>query len=270
MVRFLISLLFLATVSLAAPAQGQKKYTVANLHSHNDYEKPFPFTTAWNNGYGSIEADIFPVGGRLIVAHDTNQVKTGRTLDSLYLGPLTERIRQNQGYPYADHRRMLQLLIDIKRDSVLTLELLVRKLRTYNDIINCRHVQVVITGNRPPVTTYSSYPSFIWFDGELYRDYPASALSRMVMMSDDFKTYSGWNGEGVIPAADKLRLDSICKKAGKLHKKIRFWNAPDNPNSWNFFMQLGVDYINTDKTDAAAAYLRKRELTHPQVSLMGH
>jgi alkaline phosphatase len=254
--RFLQRLLLLALVCGGSSLLAQNKYTVANLHSHNDYEKPFPFTEAWKNGYGSIEADIFLVRGKLIVAHDTNQVKWGRTLDSLYLVPLDKIIRENYGFPYGDHSKKLQLLIDIKRDSVQAMRALVKKLAAYPSLTRCRNLQVVITGNRPPVTTYSAYPSFIWFDGELYRDYPASALSRIVMMSDDFKTYSAWKGEGIIPPADKERLDSICNKARSLHKKIRFWNAPDNPNSWDFFMKLGVDYINTDKTTPAAVYIQ--------------
>lgn len=250
-------LLFAGSLFLTGMLSAQERYTVANLHSHNDYEKPFPFTEAWNNGYGSIEADIFLDKGRLIVAHDTVQMKRGRTLDSLYLDPLALRIRQNQGFPYADHNRRLQLLIDIKRDSVEAMKVLTEKLRAYPDIIQCNMLQVVITGNRPPVTTWADYPSFIWFDGELYRDYPPAAMSRIVMMSDDFKTYAGWNGKGIFTAEESKRLDSICAKARRFQKKIRFWNAPDNLNAWYAFMRLGVDYINTDKTAAAASFMRQ-------------
>jgi hypothetical protein len=42
-------------------------YTIANTHSHNDYEQRVPFWTAYNAQFGSIEADIFLVDGRLMV-----------------------------------------------------------------------------------------------------------------------------------------------------------------------------------------------------------
>jgi alkaline phosphatase len=38
-------------------------YTIANTHSHNDYEQPIPFWTAYNAQFGSIEADIFLIDG---------------------------------------------------------------------------------------------------------------------------------------------------------------------------------------------------------------
>ena len=113
---FIFLLMLLSGAAVAQPAV----YTVANLHSHNDYEKPFPFWEAYKQGYGSIEADIFLYTGNLIVAHDTVQRAKGRTLDSLYLQPLQQCIRDNDGYPYADHKKNLQLLVDIKTDSVAT------------------------------------------------------------------------------------------------------------------------------------------------------
>jgi alkaline phosphatase len=38
-------------------------------------------------------------------------------------------------------------------------------------------------------------------------------------------------------------------------KKIRFWNAPDNLNSWKIFIGLGVDYINTDQVGEISPFL---------------
>src|SRR5579872_6344367 len=55
-------------------------YTVANTHSHNDYEQPTPFWMAWQHQFGSIEADIWLVGGKVLIGHDTEEIKSGRTL----------------------------------------------------------------------------------------------------------------------------------------------------------------------------------------------
>lgn len=262
-IMFFFFLLFMVLTGFAQPPV----YTVANLHSHNDYEKPFPFWEAYNQGFGSIEADIFLQGNNLVTAHDTIQLKLGRTLDSFYLQPLQRCIQKNNGYPYTNPAQSLQLLIDLKTDSSATLAMLVEKLKSYPIITSSPGVRIVITGNRPPVASFSSYPSWIYFDGELNVDYPATALSRIEMLSDNFKTYSAWNGKGVIPAKEKAILDSMVTKAQRLHKKVRFWNAPDLINSWYGFMKLGVDYINTDHIYNAAAFIKQlpeRTYTAPQ------
>ncbi len=257
---------FLLLIVYTAFAQ-PRVYTVANLHSHNDYEKPFPFWEAYNQGFGSIEADIFLQQNKLVIAHDTIQLKLGRTLDSFYLQPLQRCIQKNNGYPYASPMQSLQLLIDLKTDSSATLDKLVEKLKLYPVITSSPGVKIVITGNRPAVASFNSYPSWIYFDGELNVDYPPTALSRIEMLSDNFKTYSAWNGKGVIPAKEKKILDSMVAKAQRLHKKVRFWNAPDLINSWYGFMKLGVDYINTDHIYNAASFIKQlpeRAYTSPQ------
>lgn len=249
----IIAMLFVQTALFAQPTA----YTVANLHSHNDYEKPFPFWAAYNQGFGSIEADIYLRGGQLIISHDTIQVKLGRTLDSFYLKPLQDCIKKNDGFPYADHTRRLQLLVDLKTEAVPTLGALVEKLKDYPLITASTGVQVVITGNRPDPTAFAGYPSFVYFDGELYRDYPAEALTRIVMLSDDFKRYAKWNGKGSIIATERAALEKAIGKARSLHKKLRFWNAPDVINSWYTFMKLGTDFINTDHISEAAYFLQQ-------------
>src|ERR1700722_10608128 len=80
-------------------------YTIANTHSHNDYEQPIPFRTAYNAQFGSIEADIFLVAGRLLVAHDRKELARGRTLEDYYVKPLSAGVEKNHGYPYADSSR---------------------------------------------------------------------------------------------------------------------------------------------------------------------
>src|SRR3954447_10815996 len=116
---------FLITISLllcyiSTIAQYNKHYTVLNAHSHNDYEQARPFYAAYEAGFGSIEADIFLVNNELLVAHEQKELPMHRTLDSLYLQPLQSALQKNNGYPYKDSTRPLQLLIDIKTDSITT------------------------------------------------------------------------------------------------------------------------------------------------------
>ncbi|MEO6315303.1 MAG: alkaline phosphatase, partial [Chitinophagaceae bacterium] len=82
-------------------------------------------------------------------------------------------------------------------------------------------------------------------------------LTRIAMLSDDFKKYSVWNGRGIVTAKENIVLQKAVAKAHDLHKKLRFWNAPDIINSWYGFMRLGVDYINTDHIYAAATFIKQ-------------
>ncbi len=46
--------LLLLFLFLVSETNAQPVYTVANAHSHNDYEQKIPFWIAYNEGLGSI------------------------------------------------------------------------------------------------------------------------------------------------------------------------------------------------------------------------
>jgi alkaline phosphatase len=250
-------LIALLIAALGTNAQ-QRKYSTANAHSHNDYQQRIPFHNAWNHRFGSIEADIYLYKGKLVVAHDSSQLARQWSLDSLYLRPLQKCIENNKGNVYADPDRSLQLMIDIKSEAVSTLDLLTQMLRTYPSLIRAASLKIVISGSRPAASQFASYPSWILFDGELRKEYQPQELAKIEMLSDNFARYSSWKGKGEIPEKDKQALQQQIDKAHQLGKKIRFWNAPDVPEAWNFFMQMGVDYINTDHIDGLGEYLNAK------------
>jgi alkaline phosphatase len=233
------------------------QYSVRNAHSHNDYVQANPFWLAYSHGFGSIEADIFLVDGGLLVAHEEKELQPRRSLEKLYLYPILRCIQKNGGHVYADSTRILQLLIDIKTDSIHTLDKLVEIIRKYPALINCHTLKFAITGNRPDAVLFPRYPDFIQFDGELYRDYDQAALDKIIMLSDDFERYSLWKGHGRPPAKDWAVLQAAVLKAHTWKKSVRFWDTPDFINAWQQFMQLRVDYINTDHIEALSSYLGK-------------
>ena len=210
----------------------------AQMHAHNDYEKPEPFTNAYEYGAGSIEVDIFLHKGELLVAHDTSQFDRTRTIASLYLRPLDSVIT-------AGKIRQVQLLIDIKTEAYSTLQELLEVLKRYPHITRSDKISLVISGNRPAPGKFKRYPAYILFDGLLQKDYSRKALKRVPMFSDNFKNYSGWSD--LVPA---------IRKAHQLGKTIRFWNAPDNLDAWQQLMRLKVDWINTDQVKECSAFLR--------------
>ncbi|MEI9955500.1 MAG: alkaline phosphatase [Ferruginibacter sp.] len=257
MKNLLVVLYLLLSFTITAQ---NKNYTTANAHSHNDYENKFPFETAYNENFGSIEADIFLWNDSLIVGHTENDIQYKRTLENLYLNPLLKKVQGNNNYPYKDASLNLQLLIDIKTEAVATLNKLVVVLNKYPLLINSKKIQFVITGNRPDESLWNNYPSFILFDGELQNNYSNTALERIALFSDNLKTYTNWNGKGILTEADKATIDSIVLKAHQLHKKIRFWNSPDFTNAWYQFIDAGADYINTDHITELSAFLNQLTL----------
>jgi alkaline phosphatase len=253
MQKLLYCLLFLNTGSFAQPVV----YSTANAHSHNDYEQPVPLYTAYYSGFGSIEADIFLINDTLLVAHTPADLNNHRTLENMYLKPLAAFIENNKGYVYADTSRKLQLMIDIKTDAKSTLNKLIALLQQYPVLIRTNTLQIVISGNRPDPGSFASYPSCIWFDGVLGTPYSKEALGRIAMLSDDLKKYTRWDGNGQIPARDLNKLQGLVAYAHQLHKTVRFWGAPDFMDAWLQFMQLRVDYINTDSIKALSAFLKQ-------------
>src|SRR3954468_10320493 len=97
------------------PAADPPVAPLENAHAHNDYTHTRPLFDALDQGFCSVEADIFLVDGKLLVAHTLQATKPERTLQALYLDPLRERIKKNGGRVYPNGPQFT-LLIDLKTD----------------------------------------------------------------------------------------------------------------------------------------------------------
>ncbi|HKH62954.1 MAG TPA: phosphatidylinositol-specific phospholipase C/glycerophosphodiester phosphodiesterase family protein [Flavitalea sp.] len=251
-------LLFFCFFSVNSLIAQPRAYTTANAHSHNDYEKPDPFYKAYKHQFGSIEADIFLLkeSDDLFVAHNRSDLdKKRRTLDSLYLQPLANCIRKNNGFVYSDTSRKLQLLIDIKTEAIPTLNRLIEQLRKYPELINASTLKIVISGNRPPADMFIVYPPFIFFDGVVGTQYSNEALSRIPLFSGNFSAFSKWNGKGSMPENDRNELLKAISEVHLNAKPVRFWGAPDGNDAWIQFMSLQADYINTDRIEELSKFI---------------
>jgi len=255
--RILLCLILILSFFSNGTFSQERKYTVSNAHAHNDYNHPVPFYTAYNAGFGSIEADIILKNHQLYVAHDSIDISSKKTLQSLYLDPLQGVIKKNKGYGYTDSLKTLLLLIDLKTPAEPTLEVLLEVLQRYKMITGCLTLKIVITGNQPDVSKLTSYPNYIFFDGDLNKNYTIESLDKVALFSDNFRKYTSWNGEGFLVESDREKIKSAVIKAHTLSKPIRFWAAPDLPNAWYQLMSLNVDYINTDKIHEISAFFNK-------------
>jgi len=234
-------------------AQAPTTYT-AKGHSHNDYAGLQPFTNAYSHGFGSIEADVFLVRDTLWVGHVPGDVEQRRSLEDLYLRPLADHVQANKGHAYPDHKQKLQLMIDIKTEAIPTLEALIREIGRHPELTRSTGLTWTISGNRPPDSTYDRYPDLIRFDGDITRPYADAPLRRIPMMSADFIRLVDWHGKAPLDPSNQEKLHSLIEQAHRQGKKVRFWNAPDDPPSWAILLSLGVDYINTDKVAEFAGY----------------
>ncbi len=248
-----------------ASSYAQSSYNINRGHSHNDYEQDLPFLRAYQAGLGSIEADVFLRDGKLLVAHEEKSIDPSRTLDSLYLTPISRYFRANRGRIYADTSRSLQLVIDLKDNYKKVLPVLIRSLQAYRDVFDpgqAKHsVRIVLSGDIPPPAMFSEFPEYIFFDGRPEITYSGDQLKRIGMISDALGSYSTWNGKGTPTPRDLLKLRAVVTKAHQLEKPFRFWATKDNPTSWMQLENLGADWIGTDHPDKLREFYAQRDKT---------
>lgn len=219
------------------------------INSHNDYEQDYPFWKAYVHGAASIEIDVFLKSNQLLVAHTEEEINPELTIQRLYLNPVSELVRKSE-------LNDLLLLIDLKSDAVPTLDKLLDILKDYPDLTAHSGLRMVISGNRPPIETYTSYPDYIEFDLQNLDSLPQVDLNKVGMLSQNFRDYSVWNGLGRLTAEDLNEIEEAIATARSVGKPIRFWGSPDTKTAWSAFAELGIDYINTDRPAQAASYLK--------------
>ncbi len=228
----------------------QANYTSANIHSHNDYQQAHPFWGAHSLQAGSIEADLYLHKGELIVAHLPSEINPEHTLVKLYLMPLQQQQKMGKNYPF-------QFLIDLKTPASPTLDSLVSQLSRFPELFGeGKSTKVVISGSMPTPAQFSSYPSWISFDGRFEQTYDAKTLKRVGLFSAPFSLVSRWDGKGLFPKEDREKTVDYVNRAHQQGKKVRFWGTPDNEAVWRELMALGVDWIGTDRPQVLADYFK--------------
>lgn len=239
------------------------------LHSHNDYTKQVPFYEAYSQGVNSIEVDLHYVDGELMVGHDPEDIAELRTFEALYVNPIVEQFRLNEGRAWSGSDRRMQLMVELKTASEITLPAVVEVLNRYADVFdiskNENAVDVTITGKVPAPQDFDKYPSYIKFDGNLGAEYTAEQLERVAIISENFRNYSKWNGKGVMLAPELEKVKKAVATAHQMDKPIRFWGAPDGVTVWYTFYNLGVDYLSPRNIGACVEFMRDFHKKHYQL-----
>jgi glycerophosphoryl diester phosphodiesterase len=258
---------------LAGPLFAEAVRPLPQAHSHNDYEQKRPLLEALDHGFCSVEADVYLVEGQLWVAHDRKDLKPDRTLKSLYLEPLAERVRNRVGI-FADPKARLMLLVDVKGQGAEVYQRLKTELAPYAPMLTrfrdtgvvTGAVTVVLSGDRAWDLAREDLDRWCALDGrmsDLTNAAPAGVAgsstppaSLVPLVSESWRTLFRWNGDGEMSAVEKARLKGLVSQAHAQGRKIRFWALPDRPEAWKVCQDAGVDLINTDKIPGLSAFLR--------------
>jgi hypothetical protein len=238
---------------------------LARAHAHNDYEHARPLLDALDHGFSSVEADIYLVDGKLLVGHNPADLRPEKTLEALYLDPLSRRVSENGGKVYRNGTYFL-LLIDIKSDAEKTYAALRKVLASYTKMLTVvrdghetkNAVTIVLSGERPRATLAAEKERAAGLDGRLEDLYSKESPHLIPLISDNWTNLFKWRGEGPIPAEEKQKLEQIVKEAHKEGRGVRFWSTPDKPAVWSALFDAGVDLINTDDLKGLEKFLRER------------
>jgi hypothetical protein len=245
---------------LPLPARGDEKpaprrvVPLRQAHAHNDYEHKRPLLDALEQGFCSVEADIFLEKGQLLVGHNRRDLRPGRTLEKLYLEPLRQRARANRGRVYPGGPTVY-LLIDVKTGAKPTYAVLARVLANYSDILSVarqgkfevRAVTVVVSGNCDRKGIAAQEVRYAGIDGRPADLDSADPAHLMPWVSARWGALFAWKGDGPIPEKERARLREFVRKAHKRGRLVRFWATPESPAVWKELLAAKVDLINTDK-----------------------
>ncbi len=233
-------------------------------HAHNDYEHARPLLDALDNGFCSVEADIYLVDGKLLVGHFLKDVKPERTLEALYLEPLKKRIEGNKGWVF-EKNDGFTLLIDIKTDAVKTLDALTKVLEPFSGMLTRfgedktpRAVTAIISGERDRIWLEANARRLVAMDGrpaDLGADTAPASLIPLV--SDSWANHFKWKGEGVQPIVERMKLKDMAAMAHEQRRRLRFWATPESPAVWSALYDAGVDLIGTDDLPALSKFLQR-------------
>lgn len=231
-------------------------------HSHNDYEHARPLQDALDQGFCSVEADIYLVEGRLLVAHNFSQVTPERTLEKLYLDPLRQRIQANGGRVFPGGPECT-LLIDLKTEADGTYRVLRSVLGKYQEMLTryengrviTNALRVILSGNRPRKLMLEETSRLAAYDGRLEDLERKEGADFTPWISENWQTVFKWRGVGPLPSSDQEKLASILRRAHQQGRQVRFWGTLNQPAFWEVLYQNQVDILNADDLPGLRKFL---------------
>lgn len=265
--KLLFILIFVLALTGSALAQVKP---LEHGHAHNDYVHSKPLFEALENGFTSIEIDVFLHHGELKVAHVPVGLDDKPTLEELYLAPIAKVIAQNGGSVYKGYSTPVIFMIDFKTgdaETYIRLKEVLAKYERYltvykgDSVIRQGAISILISGASPVAQVLQQDSALVTIDGAIH-DMNNTANARVITRySDPWERYFSWKGNGQIPKRQLEKLKALVAKAHALHKQIRFYHIPDKPNAWKVLLAAGVDWINTNELGTYKSYLADKAMS---------
>jgi len=239
-----------------------------HAHAHNDYMHKRPLFEALENGFTSIEIDVFLHNGELKVAHEPIDLDGKKTIEEFYLDPIKKVIAQNGGRVYKGYNTPVIFMIDFKTGGAETYAQLKKVLKNYEELITVykndsviqqRAINILISGNSSDPQLLKEDTAFATLDAGIQSMDNITVSKLSTRFSSAWETYFMWRGKGNISAKEKAKLDSLVAKAHQLKKQIRFYHIPDKPVVWQTLLDAGVDWINTDKLEEFRKFCEQKK-----------
>jgi hypothetical protein len=255
--------LIVCAPALAAATTGPCTRPLIHAHAHNDYQHPRPLLDALDCGFCSVEADIHLIDGRVLIAHDAKDAVPQRTLAALYLDPLKVRIAANGGRVYLGSAAPFTLLIDLKSPPQPTYRALRGVLEHYPGMLTRWRggvridgpVTVILTGRSARRAVAAEAERLVACDGGL-SDLQGNPSPELIpQISGKWSDTFAWTGIGAFPDSQRRALREIVETAHRQHRRVRFWDASDDPHAWKILSSAGVDLINTDNLPGLRDFL---------------
>lgn len=245
--------------------------TLEHAYAHRDCEYNLPLWRSLHAGFRFIEADVYSLFGRILVAHDLQRLRPWRTLQTLYLEPLHHYLQQNQGVLFVD-KCPLWLFVDVKTPASASYAALHKLLASYHEILTtftpgAAHlgaVKLIISGNRIPYHEAAGLPlRRAALDGRATDLGVHTDPNVMPIISDNWRKHFRWLGHGPMPDDERQKLETMVSVAHRHGQKLRFWGTPDDATSereavWDTLLEAGVDLLNTDDLEGLRGYLERR------------
>ena len=235
-------------------------------HAHNDYLKSPPLYAALENGITSIEVDVYDVKGKIRVAHIPLFLNGKPLLKTLYLEPLSKRINENGGTVFQNDSTQLILIIELKRNHKVLLDLLHSELEMYPGLFDVSRgkfkrwgpIKIILTGGVSANLISSDEFALFSLDGGLNALNNKADSNLIHRISMNYASYFNWKGKGPMPEAERAWLIEKVSQANAMGYELRFWNMPNKEAIWEVFLRLGVHRINVDDYAKFAHFIRNK------------
>jgi len=239
---------------------------ISNGHAHNDYVNDRPLYEALENGFTSIEIDIHSYRGKAVVSHDEDDLASKPTIQDLYLDPLANIVEQNNGSVFLGNRVQLILMIDLKENKELLLEILTKDLVEYDHLIESsldahdiwKPLKVIISGDPPLIKIVQDKTGYFYLDGRMHHlDEPIDDFV-IPRISMSYRDNFSWQPDGDLSDEELEKMRAMISKTHARGKKFRFWGHPQTEAFWNLLSREGVDWINVDGLSKFRIYNSKQ------------